>query len=273
MLTEDQLEIGDAKINYVEIGDGPPLLLLHGLTQTWRAWTEEIGLLAHRWHVFAPDARGHGGSSRSQPGLYNYGTWVSDAARLIEAVATEPVVVVGFSMGGIIATGLAGIHSSLVRAAVLVEPGWLTADRNGSAERQGWKVNFDTRWQILLRNRDRLPLQAALRDLPTHLDPVQVRSVACNYLMLDPEVLSTFVDDSIYSGIDLEAALSTIECPVLLIQGNPTLGAVVTDKRAEQMTKGIADCTHIKFDDAGHGIHTDQPVKFRRVLLQFLDTI
>jgi pimeloyl-ACP methyl ester carboxylesterase len=273
MLNEHQLDIGDATINYVETGDGPPLVLLHGLTQTWRVWAEELGLLAHRWRVFAPDARGHGGSSRSQPALYNFGTWVSDTAKLIEAVTTEPVVVVGFSMGGMIATGLAGIHPSMVRAAILVEPGWLTAEQKSPEERRTWNDLFDAWRSIVRQHRDRHSLQTALEDLRTGQDAVQIRSVACNYVMLDPEVFSASLDDSTYSGIDLEDAMNTIECPVLLIQGNPSLGGVLTDDRAEQMTNAIADCTHIKFDDAGHGILNDQPVRFRQALFRFLSTI
>jgi pimeloyl-ACP methyl ester carboxylesterase len=273
MLSECQIDLGDVTINYVETGDGPPLFLLHGLTQSWRLWSEEIGLLSHRWHVFAPDARGHGGSSRSPAALYNYGTWVSDTARLIEAVGTEPVVVVGFSMGGTIATGLAGIHHQLLRAAVLVEPGHLTAEQWNAEDMREWKAHIAARGEIVRQNRDRRSLEAAHRDMLPNRDAALLRRISYDSLMLDPEVFPPFADDSAWSGVDLETAMRSIDCPALVMQGNPDLGAVVSDQRADQMKNAIADCTHIKFDDAGHGIPSDQPVRFRQALFRFLDTI
>ena len=64
MLTEKTCEINGLTINYAEVGSGDPLVMLHGAGQRWQSWSQEIGLLSHRWHVFAPDARGYGKSSR-----------------------------------------------------------------------------------------------------------------------------------------------------------------------------------------------------------------
>jgi pimeloyl-ACP methyl ester carboxylesterase len=273
MLHERQIDLGDVTINFVETGDGPPLFLLHGLTQSWRLWSEEIGLLSHRWHVFAPDARGHGGSSRSPATSYNYGAWISDTARLIEAVATEPVVVVGFSMGGAIATGLAGIHHRLVRAAVLVEPGTLTAEQWSAEDMREWKAHIAERGEIVRQYRDRRSLEAAFWDFLPNQDAANLRRISYDNLMLDPEVFPPFADDSAWSGVDLETAMRSIDCPVLLMQGNPGLGAVLTDQLAVQMKAAISDCTHIKFEDTGHGIPSQQPIRFRQALFRFLDTV
>ena len=72
MLTENKHDTGDVVINYVEAGEGDPIVFLHGLSLDWRSWSREIGTFAHRWRLVASDAQGHGGSSRARNGDYGY---------------------------------------------------------------------------------------------------------------------------------------------------------------------------------------------------------
>jgi pimeloyl-ACP methyl ester carboxylesterase len=97
-------------------------VLLHGLSNRWQGWSQEIGLLSHRWQVFALDARGHGKSGRAPDGDYNMDTQVNDAARFIEDLIGAPAVVIGHSLGALTSIGLAGKYPDLIRAAVLEDP-------------------------------------------------------------------------------------------------------------------------------------------------------
>jgi pimeloyl-ACP methyl ester carboxylesterase len=101
-------------------GAGPPVLAVHGITSSSMSWP----LLAQELDqpLFAPDLRGRGRSNRL-PGPYGMGTHAEDCAATIRAAADEPVVVVGHSMGGFVATVLAAQHPDLVRALVLVDGG------------------------------------------------------------------------------------------------------------------------------------------------------
>ena len=101
-------------------GAGTPVLAVHGITSSSMSWP----LLAQGLDgpLLAPDLRGRGRSNRL-PGPYGMGTHADDCAAVVRALSDEPVVVVGHSMGGFVATVLAARHPDLVRALVLVDGG------------------------------------------------------------------------------------------------------------------------------------------------------
>jgi pimeloyl-ACP methyl ester carboxylesterase len=74
-------------------------------------------------------------------------------------------------------------------------------------------------------------------------------------------------------GFDAEARLAAIKCPALLLQADPGMGAAMTDDEAELAASLIPDCTFVQMQGVGHGIHRGDPVNFRRVMFDFLDTI
>ena len=63
-LREGYAEVGDVRLHYVEAGDGPLVLLLHGFPQFWYAWRHQIPALATRFRVVAPDLRGYGDTDK-----------------------------------------------------------------------------------------------------------------------------------------------------------------------------------------------------------------
>ncbi|HEX8804080.1 MAG TPA: alpha/beta fold hydrolase, partial [Acidimicrobiales bacterium] len=97
----------------------PTLVLLHGLAATAALnWDASVPALARRYHVVAPDHRGHGRGIRCG-GRFTLEDCADDAAALIAAVADRPVVVVGYSMGGPITQLLCRRHPELVAGMVL----------------------------------------------------------------------------------------------------------------------------------------------------------
>ena len=80
-------------------GDGPCVLLLHGLAGHAGEWAETAGWLTEHGRVVALDARGHGGSERL-PADVSPGAHVADAAFAVERLGLDPVVLVGQSLGG-----------------------------------------------------------------------------------------------------------------------------------------------------------------------------
>ncbi|NUR06347.1 MAG: alpha/beta hydrolase [Nocardioidaceae bacterium] len=101
-------------------GSGDPVLAIHGITSSSRSWPFLAGALDNP--VVAPDLRGRGRSHRL-PGPVGMAQHADDCAAVIEATGREPVVVVGHSMGGFVATVLAARRPDLVRALVLVDGG------------------------------------------------------------------------------------------------------------------------------------------------------
>jgi pimeloyl-ACP methyl ester carboxylesterase len=101
-------------------GTGTPVLAIHGITSSSRSWPFLADAL--ETPVLAPDLRGRGRSNRL-PGRTGIAQHAEDCVAVAEASGTEPLVVVGHSMGGFVATVLAARRPDLVRALVLVDGG------------------------------------------------------------------------------------------------------------------------------------------------------
>jgi pimeloyl-ACP methyl ester carboxylesterase len=101
-------------------GRGDPVLAIHGITSSSRAWPFVVEALDNP--VLAPDLRGRGRSNKL-PGPAGLAQHAEDCAAVVEATADGPLVVVGHSMGGFVGTVLAATRPDLVRALVLVDGG------------------------------------------------------------------------------------------------------------------------------------------------------
>src|SRR5437867_6284980 len=118
-LHEQFFDAGDVKLNYAEtLATGPPLVLLHGLGRRWQVFLPLIPSLASRWHIYAPDLRGHGNSTHVSRG-YRISQYADDIVRLLTAVVTEPVILFGHSLGGMVSMWIAAHHPNLIRALML----------------------------------------------------------------------------------------------------------------------------------------------------------
>jgi epoxide hydrolase 4 len=110
------------RIHYVEDGQGPAVVLLHGFPEFWYSWRHQIpALAAAGCRVVAPDLRGYNESDKP-PGVDNYRpeVLVKDVAALIRHIGPEPAVVVGHDWGGVIAWLVAMRHPQLVRRLIVL---------------------------------------------------------------------------------------------------------------------------------------------------------
>jgi pimeloyl-ACP methyl ester carboxylesterase len=87
-------------------GDGPALVLVHGITEARGAWDPITDALASRWRVVRVDVRGHGASDRRPP--YDPVTMAGDVRAVVDALALDPPLLVGHSMGGVVVSAYAG---------------------------------------------------------------------------------------------------------------------------------------------------------------------
>ena len=99
-------ELGGARLHWVDAGEGPLVVLLHGFPETWWSWRYQLGpLAAAGFHVVAMDLRGFGDSD--QKGPFDLATHVADVCRLIESLGERQARIVGHDWGGAIAWQLA----------------------------------------------------------------------------------------------------------------------------------------------------------------------
>lgn len=119
------------RLAYVELGDpsGPPLLLLHGYTDSSRVWTILAPYLQdHR--ILIPDQRGHGASDAPEC-CYAMSDFADDARLLLDALRVERAAVVGHSMGSMVAQVLAAEHPERITRLVLIGSTALAPVRRG----------------------------------------------------------------------------------------------------------------------------------------------
>ncbi|MBL6077370.1 alpha/beta fold hydrolase [Belnapia sp. T18] len=107
------------RLNLVEAGDGPPVILLHGLFGSAQNWGAVQRHLAARHRVLALDLRNHGASGRSS--AMDYPTMAADVAETMRAMGAAPTAVIGHSMGGKVAMALALAEPALVARLVVVD--------------------------------------------------------------------------------------------------------------------------------------------------------
>jgi epoxide hydrolase 4 len=115
-LREGYAEIGDVTLHYVEAGEGPLVLLLHGFPEFWYGWRLQIQPLADAgFRVVAPDMRGYNLSTRpDDPKAYGQDTLAADIVALIHALGAESACVAGHDWGGSVGWATAMHHPDVV---------------------------------------------------------------------------------------------------------------------------------------------------------------
>jgi pimeloyl-ACP methyl ester carboxylesterase len=120
-----RLEIDGRAVNVLDIGNGPALLLIHGHNVCWQHWLEQISAFRHSHRVIAPDLPGFGESEAPRAAI-SIPAYARVLALLCEQLDIERTVVVGNSMGGLIAAELAIRSPELVERLVLVSAAGLS---------------------------------------------------------------------------------------------------------------------------------------------------
>jgi pimeloyl-ACP methyl ester carboxylesterase len=113
-----RVPVGDITMSYADWGSGRPLVLLHGGLSTGREWEPLAARLSSRYRVIAPDARGHGLSTRTDQNLA-YGLLADDVAAFIRVLELRDPVVGGWSDGGQVTLELAVRHPALAAALIV----------------------------------------------------------------------------------------------------------------------------------------------------------
>ncbi|HMK28598.1 MAG TPA: alpha/beta hydrolase [Terriglobales bacterium] len=283
MVREQVFDSGKLRINYAEGPDaGPPLLLLHGLSQRWQVFQPILTELAGFWQVYAPDFRGHGKSGRT-PGAYRGEDYAADVIALIESKIGQPVAIFGHSLGGMVGMYIAAQHPDRVRALALGDTGIHLESYENSTYRSlfegvqtrlkpGMKLNeaaaaMAEMWVDLADGG-----RAQLRHIPGN-DAAALRSWAKSLLQLDPDAIRMTLDGSAGRNWDAEGILKNIACPTLLIQADPARGGVMSDRDVRSALTLLRDALHVRLSGVGHALQRLEPEMVLRVLMNFLGAL
>jgi pimeloyl-ACP methyl ester carboxylesterase len=261
--------IGDLSLHYLDWGTAglPPLVCLHGITQTAHSWDEVAPALARTHHVRALDQRGHGDSTWAPDGDYRIATQSHDVENFLRTIDAAPAVLVALSMGGLVAMTLAARAPDLVRALVVV----------------------DIAPEVQRRGVDNIRNFVAATDALDHFEDFVTRAHAFNprraldnirerlrhNLQQLPSGRWTWKYDAalrnparVGEGMgDLWQQVEAIRCPVLIVRGGES--DILTPEVAARLG-GIVGAEVRTVPGAGHSVMGDNPAGFLAAVEPFL---
>jgi pimeloyl-ACP methyl ester carboxylesterase len=120
---DGQVRANGLRFHYVDWGSrsAPPLLCLHGITQTAHSWDEVAAALSSEYRVICLDQRGHGDSDWAPNGEYNRRAMAGDIDAISDELGLSKFLLCGMSMGGINSITFSAAHPEKVRALVIVD--------------------------------------------------------------------------------------------------------------------------------------------------------
>jgi pimeloyl-ACP methyl ester carboxylesterase len=252
------------------------VLLVHGFLDNAWAW-EDIGArLADRFHVIAPDMRGHGDSDRvGKGGYYHFMDYIADLASLVEQVARRALSLVGHSMGGGIVGYYAGTFPERVATAAFLEglgpPEEVMGPQRVAAWIKGWNKVAGAP-----HHRKYPSLEAAAERL-IHNDPLLPPGLALRQALHgtapNPDGTFSFKHDPLHltSGpygftfAVCERFWRRITCPVLSVEGAVSTFRLAADDAARRHGC-FGDLHHEVLPQAAHMMHRHQPVLLAEAL-------
>jgi len=229
--------------------DAPPLVLLHGLTETMRCWDRVVPLLAGRFRVVLVDLPGHGPSDGGGRGvaIESYADAVAEALRREDV---GPAVVAGHSLGGAIAIALAEASPELVERIVLVNspPTYdsrLTS-RNGPERLMRQPVLGPVLWRAMPEKRMRDGFQLAFApgyEVPPELF-ADLKDTPWNVF-----AGATVALDAYLAERDLGQRAAALQVPVTVVFGDQDQRV---DHGSLRVFDGVENATVVRIPEAGH---------------------
>ena len=264
MVTKSVRLPSGVRLPYAEQGDpsGVPVILLHGVTDSWRSFEPVLPHLPESIHAFALTQRGHGDADH--PVGYRTRDFAVDVAAFADALGLGPAVVVGHSMGSINAQRFAIDHPERVLGLVLA--GSFATLRDNPVIIDFW--------------------QSGVSQLTDPIDPGFVREFQESTLAqpIPPEFLDTVVQESLkvpahvwraaYEGLledDFVGEWDKIKAPTLIVWGGRDTFCPRQDQ--DTLLRAIPSARLVVYEDAGHALHWEEPERFAADLVAFIKSL
>src|SRR4051794_24109288 len=273
-----QIVLHGHRVFYRAAGSGPVLVLIHGITGTSDTWSKILPYLAERFTVLAPDLLGHGESAKPR-GDYSLGAYASGIRDLLIALGHERATFVGHSLGGGVAMQLAYQFPEHCERLVLVASGGLGREitpvlRAASLPGSEFVLPLLTDDRIVGVGRavGRLLGRVGLR---VHTDLAEV--LRGHASLSDGDARAAFLHtlrtivDPLGQRVDASDRLYLAQAiPFLLVWGERDPIIPVAHGRAAH---ALVPGSRLEvFPNAGHFPHLDDPLRFVRVLTDFIAT-
>ena len=274
------------RLHYVDWGNegAPPLLLVHGGRDHCRNWDWVAERLRDRYHIIAPDLRGHGDSAWAVGGGYDMPAYIYDLAQIIHQKGLAPLTIIAHSLGAGIALNYCGAYPENIRKVVAIEglgpsPKMLAefAKRTVDQRIRSW---VDDRRAASGRSPRRYAsleeAVARMAEENPHLSPEQARHLTVYGAHQNEDGTFSWKFDNLVrlgggvgglSHEDQQRLWGAITAPVLLVRGAESWASdPVVDGRIQH----FRNARLVNFEGAGHWVHHDQLDAFMRETEAFL---
>jgi N-formylmaleamate deformylase len=266
-----ELDTEPGSLSYWRTGgdEKPKILLVHGFSDSGLCWAPVARGLEDRYDLVMPDMPGHGLSFRPERGLAP--DMAAVLAELILSLGLERPVVVGHSMGAMVSAELAARRPELARALVLEDPPWFPAGaRPVPAEGEPHPI---AAWAKSLERRSLDELLVEYRREHPAWPEDLVRAMCEAKKRLDPGIIDS-LDLLLGSrGQAWPSVLRSISVPLLVLTGDPRLGAIVTPETAARVRELRPETQLVPVGGVGHLIRFDEPRAFMDALRSFLERL
>jgi pimeloyl-ACP methyl ester carboxylesterase len=261
--------------------NGPPLVLLHGLSRDWRSFSVLLPELPRHFHVFAVDLRGHGASSHVA-GSYRISEFAQDVTEFVRTRFPSGAAIFGHSLGALVAMHVAANGNCVVKALILGD----TMITPENFRRSLYAPLFRQLHELLRSTTSHAALAAGIGKIlipvPGLNEPVRIEELPGNTsealaewahcaLQTDPDAIAMTVDGRAFEGWKPPEILPRISCPTLLLQGNPELDALLSDDDVKLALRLLPNARHIQFPLLGHALFMKQAKPVLKAVTEFLE--
>ena len=263
--------------------DGTPVVFLHGVSGSMRTYAWLPAEITDGRRIVRVDLRGHGRSGHA-PGRYDVDDYGEDVAAMLREEVGRPTVLVGHSLGGVVAWWVAQRHPELAIAAFLEDPPLYMGEpdehlRNDAIPIFATLLDLAAEWKA-----DGVTADAAAAQLDaapagpdfkrTTADVLSDGVSAARaeaLLSMDPGVLEGAADRSTLAPTD---TTSPVGVPVFVLAADDARGAAFPTRHAERLAISHPEVTVVRVAGAGHGIHDERDHRgdYVEALAAFLDT-
>ena len=266
--TSKALTVNGLRIHYLEWGkaDAPPVVCVHGYTGSAQAFNALARHFQDRVRIIAPDVRGHGESAWAADGAYGYLDQAGDLAAFVDRLELEKFVLIGTSMGGVIAMAYAGSHPQRLKALVINDVG---PDVEQGSQRITSMVgarpaSFATLDEAMEYRRQISPITAARpeedqRELA--LGVLKQGSDGRWEWKMDPAYIEQRIARGAPARPNLWPALETVPCPTLVIWGSDS--DVLSKGQAGRMVDTLPQGELVTVPGIGHAPTLVEPPVLR----------
>lgn len=273
------------RLHYVDWGNenAPAMLLIHGGRDHCRNWDWIAERLRGRYHIVAPDLRGHGDSEWAVGGSYNELNYVYDIVQLVHQKRMAPVTILAHSLGGSIALLYSGVYPETVAKVIAIEGLGPSPDMHQRMRQTPVEQRVRSTFEMRRQSAGRTPRKyatlddalARMKSENTHLNDEQARHLTLHGAIQNEDgTYSWKFDNSVRMGgpaglsiEDQHHVWSCITAPVLLVRGTESWAS---DPVADGRIKHFKNAKLANIEGAGHWSHHDQLETFMGHLEGFL---